>query len=74
MTRPLRIEYPGAVYHVTSRGNARGDIFGDDLPMVERNQRIELAHERHGYRLIEIAQALSLHYTTISKVINRKRN
>lgn len=27
MARPLRIEYPGAVYHVTSRGNAREDIF-----------------------------------------------
>jgi len=27
MARPLRIEYPGAVYHVTSRGNARADIF-----------------------------------------------
>jgi hypothetical protein len=23
MTRPLRIEYPGAVYHVTSRGNEK---------------------------------------------------
>jgi REP element-mobilizing transposase RayT len=30
MTRPLRIEYPGAIYHVTSRGNARSDIFVDD--------------------------------------------
>lgn len=29
MARPLRIEYPGAVYHVTSRGNARADIFDD---------------------------------------------
>ena len=27
MARPLRIEYPGAVYHITSRGNARADIF-----------------------------------------------
>jgi putative transposase len=27
MARPLRIEYPDAVYHVTSRGNARNDIF-----------------------------------------------
>ncbi len=27
MARPLRIEYPGAVYHITSRGNARQDIF-----------------------------------------------
>ena len=30
MARPLRIEYPGAVYHVTSRGNARNKIFSDD--------------------------------------------
>ncbi|MCK4600419.1 transposase [Candidatus Bipolaricaulota bacterium] len=30
MARPLRIEYPGAVYHVTSRGNAQQDIFADD--------------------------------------------
>jgi REP-associated tyrosine transposase len=27
MARPLRIEYPGAVYHITARGNARQDIF-----------------------------------------------
>ena len=31
MARPLRIEFPGAVYHVTSRGNAR-------LPILEDNQ------------------------------------
>jgi len=30
MARPLRIEYEGAVYHVTSRGNGRQDIYVDD--------------------------------------------
>jgi REP element-mobilizing transposase RayT len=30
MARPLRIQYPGAVYHVTCRGNERRDIFRDD--------------------------------------------
>lgn len=30
MTRPLRIEYPHAVYHITSRGNARNDIYLSD--------------------------------------------
>src|SRR3972149_4573760 len=30
MARPLRIEYPGALYHVTARGNAREAIFRDD--------------------------------------------
>lgn len=27
MARPLRIEYPGAFYHITARGNERKDIF-----------------------------------------------
>ena len=30
MARPLRIEYEGAVYHVTSRSNARSDVFLSD--------------------------------------------
>jgi len=30
MSRPLRIEYAEAVYHVTSRGNARKSIFRDN--------------------------------------------
>ena len=30
MARPLRIEYPGAWYHVTCRGNEKRNIFRDD--------------------------------------------
>jgi len=30
MARPLRIEYHGALYHVTSRGDGRDDIYLDD--------------------------------------------
>ena len=30
MARPLRIEYPGAVYHVVCRGNNRQAVFRDD--------------------------------------------
>jgi REP element-mobilizing transposase RayT len=30
MARPLRLQFDGAIYHVTSRGNAREDIFDDD--------------------------------------------
>jgi len=30
MSRPLRIEYAGAVYHVTSRGNNKNPVFEDD--------------------------------------------
>ena len=30
MARPLRIEFAGALYHVTSRGDRREAIFDDD--------------------------------------------
>jgi len=35
MARPLRIEFPGAVYHVTSRINARQDIVADDRDRMQ---------------------------------------
>src|ERR1043166_2072961 len=30
MPRKLRVEYPGAIYHVMNRGDRREDIFKDD--------------------------------------------
>jgi REP element-mobilizing transposase RayT len=30
MARPIRIEFPGAIYHVTSRGDRRETIFEDN--------------------------------------------
>jgi len=30
MARPLRLEFPGAIYHLTSRGNARHKVFFTD--------------------------------------------
>ncbi|TFH06570.1 MAG: transposase [Candidatus Atribacteria bacterium] len=57
MARPLRIEYEGAVHHVTSRGNARAEIFRDD---DDRNLFLEILSEVvtrycwscHGYCLM----------------------
>lgn len=49
MARPLRLSFPGAVYHVTSRGNARHDIVADDR---DRSQWVSLlAHviDRYGW-------------------------
>jgi len=39
MARALRIQYPGAYYHVTCRGNDRKRIFGDDK---DRNEFLKL--------------------------------
>jgi len=44
---------------------------GTVVPKQERNRLIRLAHGTHGYTLKEISQVLGVHYTTISKVINR---
>ena len=42
MARPLRIEYPGAVYHLTARGNARMATFLDD---ADRRRFLALIEE-----------------------------
>ncbi|MBQ0797928.1 MAG: transposase [Porticoccaceae bacterium] len=31
MSRPLRLEFPNALYHITSRGDRREDIYDDDV-------------------------------------------
>ena len=39
MARPLRIEFAGALYHITARGNAQQNIYSDD---VDRKAYLEL--------------------------------
>jgi putative transposase len=48
MTRPLRIEYPGAFYHVTSRGNEQKDIFKSRKDREKFLNYLESATERYG--------------------------
>ncbi|GBD97232.1 MAG TPA: transposase [Nitrospirae bacterium] len=35
MARPLRVQYHGAVYQITCRGNAREDIYKDRKAFIE---------------------------------------
>ena len=48
MARPLRIEYPGALYHVTSRGNEKKDIFRSIKDREKFLSYLSSAWERHG--------------------------
>jgi hypothetical protein len=42
MARPLRLQFAGAIYHVTSRGNARGKVFFTDAdPRVVSAHAVE---------------------------------
>lgn len=48
MGRPLRIEYPGAFYHVTSRGNEQKDIFKSEADREKFLTYLDSAAERYG--------------------------
>lgn len=50
MARPYRIEYPGALYHVTARGNARQDIFLDDVDRTLFLEGYDQVSQRFNWR------------------------
>jgi len=49
MTRPLRLEYEGALYHITSRGNTRESIFLDDKDRARFLVVLSDAVKRYGW-------------------------
>jgi len=61
MARPLRIEYPGAFYHITSRGNERRDIFKNEQDFERFLTYLETATQRYG-AVMHIYCLISNHY------------
>ena len=51
MTRPLRIQHPGAVYHVMARGSSGRPIFADDPDRTRFLETLEEACQRTGWRI-----------------------
>ena len=51
MARPLRIEYPGAIHHVMSRGNLRRSAFEDERDYQRLLQGLEQTVRRFGWDL-----------------------
>jgi len=49
MSRPLRIEYPGAVYHVTSRGNEKKPVFKDDQDRLNFLNTLRHVNKRYNW-------------------------
>jgi REP element-mobilizing transposase RayT len=49
MARPLRIEYDGAIYHLTSRGNERKHIFRDDEDRLTFLDVLQKVNERFNW-------------------------
>jgi len=49
MARPLRIEFAGALYHVTARGNARENIYRDDADRQQFLTLLQHTVERYNW-------------------------
>jgi putative transposase len=88
MARPLRIEYPGALYHITSRGNEKKPVYKNDQDredflstLHQVNKRYHwLCHayclmDNHFHLLIETLQGnLSLGMRQLNGVYTQKFN
>ena len=61
MARPLRIQYPGAFYHVTARGNEKKAIFISNRDRVKFLSYLESAHDRYS-AIIHVYCLMSNHY------------
>ncbi len=51
MARPLRIQFPGALYHVTFRGNEHCPVVRDDDDRAKRMNWLRRTVEAYGWRL-----------------------
>jgi putative transposase len=80
MARPLRIEFPGAVYHLTSRGDRREAIFDDDddrhsflavlAHALERGEARALAYCLMGNHYHLVLQTQRANLSTVMRQIN----
>jgi len=61
VARPLRIEYPGAFYHVTSRGNEQKDVFKSRRDREQFLSYLKSSTERYG-AVIHAYCLMSNHY------------
>jgi putative transposase len=64
MARPLRMEYEGAFYHVTARGNERRRIYYGKADYEKFKTYLEEAQEKYGY-LLHCYVLMTNHYHLI---------
>lgn len=68
MTRPLRLEFPGALYHVTSRGNRRNPIYRDDADRRAWLDMLGRVCERHHFVIHSFCQMTNHYHLLIETV------
>lgn len=63
MASPIGIEYPGALYHLTPRGNARNDIY---LGGHDRQNYLSIPSE-----VVKRYNWLGIYNATVSRVVRK---
>ncbi len=61
MARPMRINYPGAFYHVTSRGNERKDVYKSKRDREKFFEYLDSATQRYD-AVIHVFCLMDNHY------------
>lgn len=69
MTRPLRIEYAGALYHVTSRGDHREVIYRDDRDRLAWLEILSLVCSRFNFVVHAYCQ-MTNHYHLLVETVD----
>jgi putative transposase len=79
MPRKLRVEYPGAMYHVMSRGDRREDIFLNDVDRQDFIKTLAEACKKtgwqvHAYCLMRNHYQDELYTPTMARMVPTKIN
>lgn len=69
MSRPIRIEYPGAFYHITARGNGRQNIFLDEIDFKIFKDIFREVMRRYNWRCYAYC-FMSNHYHVLIETID----
>ncbi|HEX8605202.1 MAG TPA: transposase [Pseudoduganella sp.] len=68
MARPPRIQYPGAFYHITTRGNRRARIFLDDRDFLIWQDRLAATVRRFNFTVYAFCQMPNHYHMLIETV------
>ena len=68
MARPLKLEFAGAVYHVTSRGDGREDIYLDDDDRQDWMAELSLVCDRFNWVVHAFCQMTNHYHLLVATV------
>jgi len=69
MTRKMRVEYPGAIYHIMSRGDRREDIFRNDVDRQDFIKTLAETCQKTGFQ-VHAYCLMSNHYHLVVETLN----